>query len=368
MRVAIFYTKEHSGHHKAAEAIAEGFACFAPESEVMVKNASDFFDSRIGGGIEKAYMFTIKNLPWFWSWMYDNDMLKSRIKAIKRLNVFMDKRKLLRFIKDTSPDVVLCTQAVPCEMLCILKYRGVLEVPLIAVPTDFFVHSYWIHPEVDAYFVACDRSRRDLMKRRVLGDRINVTGIPVRPDFSQGIGKREARQRWGLDKEARTVLMMGGGKGLISYDKLIKSIVNSNHDLQILSVLGIAGERLEKMRSRVETDRVKVFGYVENVHELMDASDAIVSKPGGLTCAEVLAKGLPFIMTGALPGQEEENIHYMLSSGSAIYAQTPQEVAYWVQQVLNTDGATDYLTSRALAFGRPDAVRNIVENTLRRML
>ncbi|HNT37258.1 MAG TPA: hypothetical protein PKH07_19860, partial [bacterium] len=131
MKVIIFYSKQHSGHHKAAEALAEGFRRWIPESTVVVQNSAEFFDVRIGDLIEKAYMFTIRQMPWLWSWMYDNDRLKSRVKHVKRLNLFMNKRRLLRFIRDTEPDLILCTEAVPCEMLCILKARGALSVPVI---------------------------------------------------------------------------------------------------------------------------------------------------------------------------------------------------------------------------------------------
>ena len=359
MKVVVFYSKQHSGHHHAALAIAEGFDKHVPGAEVIVKNSADFFEPWIGNVIEKTYMFSIRRLPWVWSWMYDNDLLKKRLKHIKRLNLFLDKRKLLRFIRDTSPDFILCTQAVPCEMICILKFRGVVEVPLIAVPTDFFVHSYWIHPEVDAYLVACERSKRDLMERGISEKRIVVTGIPVRPSFVEESDSEQVRENLGLEKDRKTVLMMGGGLGLVPYGKLIDSLTETNHGLQIISVLGVVGKRLERVQAKQSSERVRVLGYVNNVHELMAVSDLIVSKPGGLTCAEILAKGLAFVITNPLPGQEEENVHYMLSSGCAVYADSPRDVARWVGTILETDGALEYLSSRARAFGRPNAVRDI---------
>jgi len=367
MKVVVFYAKEHSGHHKAAEAIAEGFRRWVPDASVAVQNCAEFFDVRMGDFIEKAYMFTIRRMPWLWSWMYDNDGLKKRLKHIKRMNLFLNKHRLLRFIRDASPEVILCTQAVPCEMICILKFRGLLHVPLIAVPTDFYVHSYWIHPEVDAYFVACERSKRELSQRGIEPEKIAVTGIPVHPDFAQRGQRSEARKELGLDEYAKTVLMMGGGLGLVSYDKLIKSILSANNGLQVISVLGCAGGKLERIRSRIKSDRVGILGYVDNVPDLMEASDAIVSKPGGLTCAEVLAKGLPFVMTSPLPGQEEQNVHYMLSSGAAVYASSPHKVADWIHSVLGTEGASQHLSSKALAFGRPNAVRDIVAMAVERV-
>lgn len=360
MKVIIFYSKQHSGHHKAAEAIAEGFRQWVPDVSVLVRNSADFFDTRIGDFIEKAYMFAIRHIPWLWSWMYDNDRLKRRLKHVKRLNLFLNKRRLLRFIRETDPDLLLCTQAVPCEMLCIMKARGSVNVPLIAVPTDFYVHSYWIHREVDAYFVACERSRRELALRQVPLEKIHVTGIPVNPNFAAREDIQQTRTKLGLDENRKTILMMGGGLGLVAYDKLVRSILRTESNAQIVSIVGADGKRLEKLRSRFLSEHVTVLGYVNNVHEWMDASNVIVSKPGGLTCAEVLSKGLPLVMTSPLPGQEEVNVHYMLSSGAAVYAETPRQVAEWVTTLLGSETAMKYLTSKALAFGRPNAVRDIV--------
>ncbi|HNT37197.1 MAG TPA: glycosyltransferase, partial [bacterium] len=220
--------------------------------------------------------------------------------------------------------------------------------------------SYWIHREVDAYFVACERSRRELALRHVPLEKIFVTGIPVNPDFAHREDTRQIRTRLGLDENRKTVLMMGGGLGLVAYDKLVRSILKTESNAQIVSIVGADGKRLDSLRSRLPSERVTVLGYVNNVHDWMNASDVIVSKPGGLTCAEVLARGLPFVMTSPLPGQEEVNVHYMLSSGAAVYAESPRQVAEWVNTLLNSENAKEYLTSKALAFGRPNAVRDIV--------
>ena len=53
--------------------------------------------------------------------------------------------------------------------------------------------------------------------------------------------------------------------------------------------------------------KVIVFGYVTNMDECMNASDLIISKSGGLTVSEALAKGLPMIIVKPIPGQETRN-------------------------------------------------------------
>ena len=51
---------------------------------------------------------------------------------------------------------------------------------------------------------------------------------------------------------------------------------------------------------------------------MMDAADFIITKPGGLTTSESLAKGLPMITMNPLPGQEDRNLNFLVNNGAAI--------------------------------------------------
>jgi hypothetical protein len=84
----------------------------------------------------------------------------------------------------------------------------------------------------------------------------------------------------------------------------------------------VAGSNEELKASAEEAARsvpqpVTVYGFVNNIHELMDAADLIVSKPGGLTTSEVLAKGKPMLIIDPIPGQEQRNCEVLLEAGAA---------------------------------------------------
>ena len=78
----------------------------------------------------------------------------------------------------------------------------------------------------------------------------------------------------------------------------------------------------------------KIFGFVNNIHELMDASDIVISKPGGLTASEVLAKAKPMIIIDPIPGQEQRNCEYLLEAGAAVRLYEPEDAPYKVQSIL----------------------------------
>lgn len=66
-----------------------------------------------------------------------------------------------------------------------------------------------------------------------------------------------------------------------------------------------------------ENARVLIHGFVSNMHEWMEAVDTLVTKAGPGTIAEATIKGLPVMLSGFLPGQEEGNVPYVVNGETA---------------------------------------------------
>src|SRR5207302_4515061 len=64
--------------------------------------------------------------------------------------------------------------------------------------------------------------------------------------------------------------------------------------------------------------RSKVLGFTDQMDELMCTADIVLTKPGGLTTSEVLARGAAMAIVNPIPGQESRNSDYLLESGAAI--------------------------------------------------
>ena len=61
-----------------------------------------------------------------------------------------------------------------------------------------------------------------------------------------------------------------------------------------------------------------LLGFTDKVDVLMAAADAIISKPGGLTTSESLARRLPMIIDDPIPGHEDRNTEFLLNLGAAM--------------------------------------------------
>ena len=64
--------------------------------------------------------------------------------------------------------------------------------------------------------------------------------------------------------------------------------------------------------------RFRVLGYTNEMPDLLGAATLLLSKPGGLTTAEALARGLPMVILDPIGGQEERNSDVLLEAGAAV--------------------------------------------------
>ncbi len=152
----------------------------------------------------------------------------------------------------------------------------------------------------------------------MLQDRIKPFGIPIRKEFIDQFDKNSIKKELGLDARP-VVLVMGGGFGLGAVQETVQTILNTDSNLQILAITGKNLHLQTQLAKVAETDsNLHVYGYIDNISQFMSASDLIVTKPGGVTIAEVLAKKLPMIIIDPLPGQEDGNTEFLLNWGVAV--------------------------------------------------
>jgi 1,2-diacylglycerol 3-beta-galactosyltransferase len=103
-----------------------------------------------------------------------------------------------------------------------------------------------------------------------------------------------------------------------------------------------------------------IYGFVDNMPELMAAADLLVTKAGPGAISEAFVAGLPLIIFDYIPGQESGNVAYVQSHGAGLYAPTAQAVAGLVRQCLNGDaGRLPELAHNAARLARPNAALEI---------
>jgi processive 1,2-diacylglycerol beta-glucosyltransferase len=110
--------------------------------------------------------------------------------------------------------------------------------------------------------------------------------------------------------------------------------------------------------------RVRVLGFTDQMDELLAAADLVVTKPGGLTASEALARGAGIVIINPIPGQEERNSDYLLESGAALKCNHPPTLAHKLTALLRDPTRLAALRANARRLGRPRAALDVAEQAL----
>ncbi len=201
-------------------------------------------------------------------------------------------------------------------------------------------------------------------------------GLPIRPTFARPVASREGlRRELGLVEDLPAVLLMGGGEGMGPVGRIARAIASRLAEGgagrpagQMVVICGQNRKLRENLLAHPWPIPTRVLGFVRNMPEWMLACDCIVTKAGPGTIAEAMACGLPIILSGFIPGQEEGNVSYVLEHGVGVYSKAPPEIAETVARWFGPDRAErERMAEQARRLSRPQAAFRIVEEIARVM-
>ncbi|PIQ27583.1 hypothetical protein COW36_16390 [bacterium (Candidatus Blackallbacteria) CG17_big_fil_post_rev_8_21_14_2_50_48_46] len=368
-RILIAHVTAGAGHQRAAEAIAKAFQNLYPGANVKLVDTLDYINSVYKKLYSTSYLALVKHSPRLWGYIYERYDKDEKEKIDDKLRQSMESLQASDFrelLDDFSPDVVICTHFLPMELISRWKKKRKSSLPLYAVVTDFALHAMWIVEEVNAYFVASQEVGRELETRGAGVSSIYQTGIPVDPIFATLPLQSEMREKLNLNKDLPTVLLMGGGYGVGDLNSLVRSFRSVSTEMQLLVVAG-RNEQLRDELSQIATTlpiSCRVYGFVTNVHELMRASDLVITKPGGLSSSEALAAQCPLMIINPIPGQEQRNSDYLLENGAACILHNISDGAYYVENLLKDQERLAYMTQQARKNGRKDSSMEIARKVV----
>ena len=362
-KIIIFHINEFGGHSKAAQNLQEAFFYRKPSIEVFNLNGLGYFYPRGEKVVDFIYSITIKHIPHLWGRAYDRKKVLKTLKPYRKLVNRFAFGKLDDFIKKNNPNCIVATQAFPCGLVADFKQRYGLKVPLVGIVTDYYPHRFWVHPCVDRYVVACKEAKEVLVSEGVDEKKIKVLGIPISVKFLTTFPKKQIITELGFIDGMNSVLIMGGGLGLGPIKVIAQQLDQFDSEFQIIVVCG-KNKKLYESMMKVKKEFKKpifVFGYTESIHKIMDFSDIIITKGGGITISEALAKGLGMIITNPIPGQEERNVKHLLKNDAIIKADGPNEIVKQVYNLFNDKKQMYSLRENAKSISLIDSSLRIVD-------
>jgi processive 1,2-diacylglycerol beta-glucosyltransferase len=330
------------------------------------------YAAKVFSGIVSAgYIQMVKTIPQMYRYAYERAERATEAGPFRRWAHQHTAANLRPLLLRERPDVVVCTHAFPCGAMSAYKETYADAPAVMGIVTDFAVHAFWAHANVDAYIVPADGFARDLAARGVPADRIVASGIPVHPRFRvREPARRVIRDELGIPPDRTAVLVMGGGLGIGPIVRILHALRDLRDSVCAVAIVG-RNARLERRLLHLADGvgyPLRVLRFVENVHEYMRACDMLVTKPGGMTCAEALVAGIPTIIFKPLPGQEERNTRFLVGGGAALRAASVRDLVSLVQALGSDPSLGDRLAARMRDIARPfaaDDAANAIENLAR---
>lgn len=354
-RVLILTITAGQGHNSTAKAI-----CKCLESEGASTQTLDvgyYYSKLVGHTIEDGYILSVENAKHLYRRVYRHlEQRPAGRASLMRLANRMICRKLRKYIDNYDPDVIICTHVFPAMILQAINRTRPIQAHMIGILTDFAFHPYWEESTcLDEVIVTGDMLIPLALRKGYRAAQIRPLGIPINPRFSETVSQAEAKERMGLSAELPVVLVMGGSMGYGHMTKTVETLDRAASEFQIVVVCGSNEEMKKKVDELCTRKPIVTFGFTTEIPTLMDAATVIVTKPGGLTSSEALAKGLPMIIVNPIPGQEERNAEYLLNLGAAMQANDMFTVDLLVDALLNDPERLRAMQRAAKALGKPDA-------------
>lgn len=319
------------GHVRAAEAIAKGIKELNSEVEVKTCDSMSITLPKLQHFFNNSYLFLANYTPPLWGWIYNSRILSSNYSPFRWYGKQRYAQSIKVVIDQFNPDVLISTHPFMADGAGELKKQKIIDLPLISVTTDYHVHPLGINKYVDLFILPTSEVAIHLKKKGISDEKIKISGgLPTDPKFFKRQDKDHLCQKFGLQKDLKVVLILCGGfgMGMGNIARLLRGFVGIDFPLQLFVVAGKNEELKAKLTQIAKQLKIKtkIFGFVENMEELMDVSDIVVTKPGGTSIGEALTKGLPIIMTNPVPGQEKWNVDILLNEGVAIQPKNLTEI------------------------------------------
>ncbi len=368
-RILILTASVGAGHMRAAEAVELALRARDPVAHIErhdVMALTNMVFRRVYG---KAYLDLVNHAPHLVGMLYDFSDAPQATKGVKhKLRHLVQQRNLSRVVDKINEgwDLVVHTHFLAPDLMASMARKGKPVPRMVTVVTDFEAHGFWVNQPCSRYFVATKEAALALAAWGVPTADMQETGIPIHPVFTRPLSVQAARATHGLDPAKPVILLLSGGFGMGPIAKIYAALMAIERPIQIMAVCG----RNEKLKTALDKLPVpkrhttQVLGFTTKMDELLAATDLVVTKPGGLTTSECLARGAAMVIMNPIPGQESRNSDWLLEHGAAVKVNSLSTLAWKVGGLLDDPAKLNALRQSAKRLGRPNAAFDVADGVL----
>ncbi len=320
MKVLFLPCNTGEGHNAAAKAIATALRARGDNCEII--DALSFLSPATSDFVANWHVRIYRRTPFLFNAGY-RMMEKGQdgsddVHILTRL-LMRGTKKLTETVKNGGYDVVVCTHPFSAYMYTLAEREGSLKPKTAFVATDYTCAPPVDKTKMDTYFIPHESLKSCFVNCYIPEHKLCPSGIPVRNQFYEKVEKEEAKKLLGIPEDKRNVLVACGSMGCGPLKDLTVELSKKLPSDAYLTVICGNNQKLKKRLDSLKLPQnVRVLGFTNNISLYMDSAEFIITKAGGLTCTEALAKKLPMLLVGVIGGCEKYNRRFFNDGGMSI--------------------------------------------------
>lgn len=365
MKNVVIISSDYTGHgHKSiSEALQEQFNMH----EDVCLNIIDGFE--LGGNmwvkLGKSYGLVTRNAKDLWNlaWKVSN----RNPKFIHEFTELIIRENFIKLLRKLKPDLILCVHPVFNTPIINILREYKINIPFATFIADLVsISPLWADPRTDCIICPTEEAKQRCLGFGVPENALKVIGFPVRSRFTQHIINNIPKQDYSLDRPLECLIMSGGeGSGdMLTVSKIL--LDNFNSKVRIIAGRNeTLKEKLERTINQQYPGRADIYGYVTNIQDYMLASDIAITRGSPNVMMEAVSCNVPLVITGVLPGQEEENPDFAVNNQLGVFCDDLSNLASEVSRLLenNAKGLHEIKQAQKEYFDHESA-KKIVDHSL----
>ncbi|MEH7504787.1 glycosyltransferase [Neobacillus drentensis] len=331
----LIISSDHTGygHKSITESLCERVKT---HNEVKIHVVDGFsLGKQLLSKIGKSYGPITRNSENLWKMIWKLSALKPSL--VDNFIETLIRDNFLKLLAEVKPDMILSVHPnFNGSILNILEKENI-NIPFITLIADLVnIYPLWADKRANYIISPTFEAQNKCIEFGIPNEKIKVSGFPVRSRFFL---KNYNQRKFYKKGQSLRCLIMSGGEGVGNMKKIAENLLN-HFDCTVKIVAG----KNEKLKTKLERslmakygDRVEIYGFTQNIQDLMLTSDIAFTRGSPNVMFEAIASNTPLIITGALPGQEEDNPTFAENFNLGVICKNPKEITQTINTLLEND-------------------------------
>lgn len=262
---------------------------------------------------------------------------RRRVDTIAQIAYLTAQRNIKRTLDEFKPDLVVSVHPIANRFIGHARATYNMPFRFMTVVTDLVsLHTSWGDPDADLCIAPTHEGAQVLIQQGMPEDKVVFAGFPVHPKFTAcTLTTDMARQILNVDCHRFTVLLTAGGVGSGRLRELVVALNAAYPEVLLLVVTGRNALLRNELQRLNLADHVRIYGFVDNMEQLMAASDVVVTKAGPGTLMEALVMRRPVVITEAVGVQETGNITFVIERGLGAHSRNIRDIVQSVGALMD---------------------------------